>query len=72
MTAVDLTPIVLLERPYSNATIGQPIHVSGMSNTFEADLAPLPAGTTMTVRLFDRSSENGDPVGVTEALVRLG
>lgn len=107
VTAIDLTPIVLLERPYQNETVSQPIHVSGTSNTFEAtvyyevlaangstlitgnlmatsgsgtwgtfdaDLAALPAGTTgnVTVRLFDRSSVNGDPVDVTEALVHLG
>lgn len=106
VAAADHTPLVLLERPYQNETIGQPVHVSGMSNTYEAtvyyevlaadgtslitgnlmatsgsgtwgtldtDLAALPVGTigTVTVGLFDRSAENGDPVGVTEALVHL-
>ncbi|CAB4892823.1 unannotated protein [freshwater metagenome] len=106
LQSVAVLPLVLLEHPYQGETVGQPIRISGVSNTFEAtvyyevlgrdravlasgsimatsgsgtwgtfdaELPALPAGTTGTVivRVFDRSSENGDPVAVNEVTVQL-
>jgi len=102
----SLIPLILVEQPVNGATVGQPIHVSGMSNTFEAtinyqvlapdrsvlvesflmatsgtgtwgtfdaDLEPLPAGTTgeVIVRLFEYSAKDGTPVNITESTVTL-
>jgi hypothetical protein len=46
---------------------------TGTWGTFDAELSPLPAGTTgiVTVRVFDRSSQDGAPVAVTEVRVQL-
>lgn len=104
--AENLVPLVLLEYPYEGQKIGQPLHIQGMSNTFEAtvyfevdspagtvlldgflmatsgtgtwgtfdaDLPALPAGTTgpVTLKVFDRSSDTGDPVNVTTVALTL-
>ena len=46
---------------------------TGTWGTFDAVLSPLPTGTTgvITVRVFDRSSQDGAPVAVTEVRVLL-
>ncbi|MDO8363347.1 MAG: GerMN domain-containing protein [Actinomycetota bacterium] len=103
---VDMAPFILLETPWDGQEVSSPIVVTGMSNTFEAQvnyevlspagavlaegwfmatsgtgtwgtfdatLAPLPAGTTgeVVVRLFEVSPENGQHVSVHEVTVRL-
>jgi len=38
MDFTDLAPFILMETPWDGATVAQPITVSGMSNTFEAQV----------------------------------
>jgi spore germination protein GerM len=35
----DITPLILVESPTPGQTVGAPLHVSGMSNTFEATVS---------------------------------
>jgi hypothetical protein len=46
---------------------------TGTWGTFDAELKALPAGTTgpVTLRVFDRSAENGDPTSVAEVRVQV-
>jgi germination protein M len=99
-------PLILPETPWPGQTVTQPIRVTGVANTFEAQvnyevlgpggviivegyfmatsgsgtwgtfdatLDPLPTGTSgdVTVRLFEVSPEDGQPVNVVDVEVRL-
>lgn len=49
MDFIDLAPFILMETPWDGATVAQPITVSGMSNTFEAQVNYELRTTTGTV-----------------------
>jgi hypothetical protein len=102
----DVTPLILVESPVPGETVTSPVTISGISNTFEANVqyaivgpgdVPItsgfttatagtgtwgdfsvsvpfsaPAGTSATVRAFESSAEDGQPVSVYEVPVQLG
>ena len=102
----DVTPLILVESPVPGETVASPVTISGISNTFEANVqyaivgpgdVPItsgfttatvgtgtwgdfsvpvpfsaPAGTSATVRAFESSARDGQPVNVYDVPVQLG
>jgi len=62
LDVTDLVPFILMETPWAGATVAQPITVSGMSNTFEAQVnyeLLSPSGAVLVEGWFMATSGTG-------------